>query len=180
MNLIKAAIKAAINQLPAIPFEDINAIALWQNYTRSSRHTLDLKNAAEHFPKYQTTDVDFLYRYLNLPDNYNEKLENDALQGGLESWTKSLETAREFAKLSTEKNEDFQGHKVILKVPVSELEVLLDLDALHRDPEFKAAIAYYKKSGEQFDPGLNFTDDQEEVVARSFILTSKHIEERLN
>ncbi|TPG60005.1 hypothetical protein [Ewingella americana] len=180
MNAIIASIKSAIIAPVKYSFGDINTIARWQNYNRSSRYTGDLKDVADHFPDFRTTDVKYLFRYLDLPDSYMEKLENDALQGGLESWTKSLETAQEFAKLSAKANGESKGNRIILKVSVDELQVLLDLDSMHRDPDFKTAIKYYENQGKEFDPGLGFKSNQQEVIAKSTILARKHIIERLN
>lgn len=162
-------IVAAPATKPVYSWAQIEVVAQWQNFgSGTSGLATKLAKVAPLLPKSARVCKDVCYRAIGLSGKQIQRLLDDETlkHRRIESWTTSTAALKEYIGMSSSLIEG--PHLVLLKHVPKRAEVVLNLDALWKDPQWKASVAYWEDSAlntkKWFNEGLDFKGSQKEVA----------------
>lgn len=167
MDLIKKILLESTK--PIYSYKFIQTIAKWQNYGASVKGVLNNLLKLNIPNKFKICDKP-IYRLLGL-ENINK------IESHIGSWSLDINICKDF--LSSDwfdsLNDVNKKKAVILKVTPKPQNIIVNLDLLWKDKEFKKSINYYEDNKQWFNEGLEFENSQKEIVYKAPALSYKNI-----
>ncbi len=169
------------NYKPPFSKQQIQAVAEFQNYG-GSIPSVGKKLFSLNWPDEILKCNSTLYRVVVLP----RKTVDSILSGisypsmKVSSWSKSMQISKEFIHSHWFTGfyhdlDDKNMKPTILLLGKIITDNIVDIDRLHKNPDFKKSIGYYENEGIIFNEGLDFGDSQREVAVKSFSLQKSDI-----
>jgi hypothetical protein len=138
----------------------IQTIAEWQNFGGSDKKVTKAILNLEVPQEFKICNEP-IYRVIGVNDISDVKIDN------IGSWSIKETIAKQFVKSLW--FQDFQTEMAVLLMiqqPKSS-NIILNLHAVWANKEFRESIAYYEDKGLYFNEGLDFEDDQKEVIYKT-------------
>lgn len=157
-------------------YEFLSAVADWQNYGGSDKSTNAAMLKLKVPPALARTSAKVLYRIVSLPLETIQALLSGKTYKykNASSWTKSLKIAKDF-RLSLWFRDMVKRGNISAVLKTAPRNVILDIEALYKDPRLQEAITWHETHTGYFAEGLEFGGGQREVVLGPMTLRKQEL-----
>jgi hypothetical protein len=162
----------------ALSWDMIDTLSEWQN-TSGAGEAKKLKK--QKWPAHFRRTSGPLYRVMAMSA---KEVQDIGKKGHIDikapaSWTKSMGVIHEFATelffREQMMNKGDNGCAVLITHKPQPSQVILDVDAIWKDPSYKAWVEHYEDQGKWFSEGRDFEGSQKEVILENVIAQASEV-----